>query len=91
LRKELSLIERKVARTMDYKRTFSSEQGRRVLHDLIAAHNVMTPTYVKGDAIDMAYREGGRNAVLRILTILETNEEAMQKLIRESNNGSTTG
>ena len=86
MKKEQTLIEKKVARTMDYKRTFSSEQGKRVLYDLISAHNVMSPTYVRGDAIEMAYKEGGRNAVLRILTILETSEETMQNLIRETNN-----
>jgi hypothetical protein len=86
VKKEQTLVEKKVARTMDYKRTFTSEQGKRVLQDLIFAHNVMTPTYVRGDAIEMAYKEGARNVVLRILTILETDEELMQKLIRETNN-----
>lgn len=83
--KNKKMIEKKVARTMDYKRAFSSEQGKRVLYDLIASHHLMRPTYVRGDAIEMAYNEGQRNVVLRILSILETTEEAMTNLIRESN------
>lgn len=79
------LIKKKVARTMDYKRAFGSEQGKRVLRDLISYHHLMGSTY-SGNVNDMLFREGERAVILRILKILETDETQMQKLIEESAN-----
>lgn len=78
------LQERKLSQLKDYKRTFSSEQGQRVLMDLISAHHVMGSTYVKGDAIDMAFREGQRQVILRIMTIMKYEPDQVAKTIREA-------
>lgn len=79
------MAKRQVARVMDYKRAFASEQGMRVLYDMMSSHHVLGSTYVKGDALDMAFREGQRQVVLRILTIMKTDPSKMEKLIGEAN------
>lgn len=79
------LLKRKVALTMDYKRAFGSEQGKRVLRELMRTHHVMGNSFT-GDVNDMIFREGERSVVLRILKILDTDETRMQKLIEESAN-----
>lgn len=74
------------ARIQDFKRTFQSEQGKRVLYDLMSNHFVMRPTLAaKPDAIEMAYNEGQRAVVLRIMTILKTNPVDIETMIEEAN------
>lgn len=53
-----------------YKICFSGEAGKKVLEDLIAAHYIGRSTYESAtDSPNIvAYREGGKNAVLRILS-----------------------
>lgn len=68
-----------------YHDVFKSPQGRKVLHDLFVAHNMMQTTYVANDPIAMAMREGERNVVLRILTILETSPQELAKRIEDAN------
>jgi hypothetical protein len=72
-------------RVVDYKRTFASEQGKRVLHDLIATHFVMNATYTKGDPMGMAFKEGQRQVVLRIMTMMKMDPEEVERVIKESN------
>lgn len=86
--KRLTAIEKRIAAISDYKRTFSSEQGKRVLQDLMQAHYLMRPTLRKGNdlALNMAFNEGQRNVVLRILTILETSEASLHTLLKETHN-----
>jgi hypothetical protein len=77
------IARRQVARVMDYKRTFNSEQGKRVLYDLFSAHYMLGSSFSK-DPHEIAFREGQRQVLLRILTILKTNPEEMERLIKES-------
>ena len=60
-----------------YQAVFKNEAGRIVLDDMKQAHYVEGPL-VHGtgpiDPIRMAMAEGERNAVLRIMAILETKE-----------------
>lgn len=77
------VLERGLARARDYKRTFATEHGKRVLYDLLRYHFVMDPVIVRGDTngFQMAYNEGQRNVVLRLLKILNTTEEEMKKIM----------
>jgi hypothetical protein len=86
----VKLAKRAMARVIDYKRTFASEQGRRVLSDLIAEHYVMNSTYVKGDPQDLAFREGQRQVVLRMLAIMKVDPTEIQQKIEESDRYATT-
>ena len=79
--------ERKFAQLVDYKKTFGSEQGKRVLYDMMNAHFMMAPTNPRtSDPYEMAFNEGQRFVLLRIMTMLKVNPERMNQLIEESNN-----
>lgn len=67
----------------DYQKTFSTEHGKRVLYDLIKEHHMMTPM-MPADAFNLALKEGERNVVLRILTIIKTNPEKLDQLLKRS-------
>lgn len=71
---------------VDYKRVFGSEQGQRVLNDLIANHFVMNTTYSRGSQaeLDMAFKEGQRQVVMRMMTIMNYDPEQVEKQIKES-------
>jgi hypothetical protein len=84
-------VEQKLAKVLDYKRTFSSQAGTRVLHDLMHAHYMLGPTFTKTDPNEVAFREGQRNVVLRILTLLDHDPEKLRVLIREATDGTETG
>ncbi len=53
-----------------YKHVFNTNEGKIVLDDMCKAGCLYSPI-ISSDALEMAFREGGRNAVLRILAILE--------------------
>lgn len=80
-------LELRVARIMDYKRVFSSEQGKRVLHDLMHSHYVMRNTFDRKLSSDEHFfREGQRAVVLRILSAVDKNENDMKRLMMEASN-----
>lgn len=76
--------EKFLVKQQDYKRTFSSEHGKRVLYDLMNDHYAIRSTYERGDALELAYREGQRQVVLRILTILKFEPEKIKQTIVEA-------
>ena len=53
-------------RLMDYRATFASPEGKRVLLDLIARHYLLGSTFDDNPAI-MAHAEGQREVVLQIM------------------------
>jgi hypothetical protein len=67
----------------DYQHVFGSVAGQRVLHDLMHVGHMLRPTYVVKDRDQMTLREGERNMVLRILTILKTDPEKLREMIEE--------
>ena len=56
-------------RKRDFKITFGSDEGKRVLNYLIRANHILEPTF-SVDAIQYAFNEGRRNAVLEIMSVL---------------------
>ena len=67
----------------DYGHVFSTPEGRRVLLDLCDAGHIFQPTYVPGDFGETAFREGERNIVLRLLTIMNLTDQQMIRLSQE--------
>ena len=61
--------------TIDYKQTFGSESGQRVLADLKKRCSFDTTTHIKGDSHESAYLEGARSAVLFINNMLNKTEK----------------
>jgi len=83
--------ERVLARASDYKNVFGSGQGKRVLLDLMKEHHIMSPTIsAKVDSHDLAFNEGARNVVLRILKIMKTDLSQIEKLMEDAENVETT-
>jgi hypothetical protein len=76
------IARRPVNRAISYQAAFSTKDGEKVLFDLMKEHYVLGATFSK-DPLEMAFREGERNVVLRILTIMKTNVEELSKKIEE--------
>tara|TARA_R110000803_G_scaffold52732_2_gene108472 strand:- start:12874 stop:13119 length:246 start_codon:yes stop_codon:yes gene_type:complete len=56
-------------RQTDYEIVFGSNEGKRVLHDIIANSFVLDTTFDE-NTTSLAFNEGMRNGALRILTML---------------------
>ncbi len=67
----------------DYQRAFKDGPGRKVLLDLMNTHHVMGPLFDK-DPLEMAFSEGERNVVLRILSYLKVDTQKMFADIEEA-------
>jgi hypothetical protein len=70
--------ERIKQRGIDYRITFSSEAGARVLADLKDTHWIGNCTFTPGSEIETCFREGQRSVVLRILSIMQPEADAPQ-------------
>ena len=82
--KQLKILERKSKiRASDYNRVFSTEQGKRVLFDLLENSHYLSSSFVDGDPHKTAFHEGERNIVGKILTRIHTTPEKLDELFRE--------
>lgn len=70
---------------IDYKRVFEGDVGQKVLLDMMKAAHMLTSTYTQGcSPHEMAFREGERNTILRILTILKLDIVKLHKIIEQN-------
>lgn len=66
-----------------YHDTFKhTANGRAVLKDMMGAHFMLQSSF-DPNPYEMARREGERNVILRILSILETSASELRKLMEE--------
>ena len=65
-----------------YKRLFNSEDGSRVLQDLMVSH-YMTGNTMSADPYVTAFNEGQRNVVLRLLKLVKEDVGAIEKRISD--------
>lgn len=72
-----------LAKVSDYQTVFGNPQGQKVLHDLMSIHGILNSTFDK-DPYEMARKEGERNVVLRILSVLNVDIIAMHRKIKEA-------
>ena len=78
------VAQRAVARTENYKQAFSTESGKAVLLDLLAEHYMMKPVFQgTEDAIGIAFRDGQRQVVLRILATMQLDVSEIYMLLKE--------
>lgn len=70
-----------LAKIQDYRDVFSSPQGRKVLHDMMYHHGMMTPHPI--DTTKAALKEGERLVILRILTLLKTDMKQLAERMEE--------
>jgi hypothetical protein len=65
---------------IDYKATFGSEHGKRVLWDILANCHVYRSSFVPGKTDTTIFREGERNAGLRIMSMMNIkNQDELQE------------
>lgn len=67
-----------VARLRDYRQTFGTQAGRRVLGDLFRSY-LYRSSHVAGDPHETSFREGERNVVLKIRAALKMTEEELER------------
>lgn len=72
-----------------YQEIFATDNGKLVMEDLKLAHHMMSSTYRK-DMSDkeLAFREGERNVVLRILHILSQDIVQLQERAAQNDKAS---
>lgn len=58
-----------------YRRTFSTDDGQRVLDDLMRRFSFSATTFISGDPHTSAFNEGQRAAVLLIVRMLSEEKE----------------
>lgn len=66
-----------------YKAVFDNVHGEIVLRHLIKTGYVFMPTYVQGDQVETAHREGMRRLVLSICRQLRLDEDKMLELMEQ--------
>jgi len=76
LRKQIDLLN-------CYKRVFETDDGKKVLNDLIKKSCFLMSTHVPGDPYSSANNEGKREIVLYILKVLETKPEMLRERIEQ--------
>lgn len=79
----IDALKRRIKRQGSYDSAFKSPSGAEVLKDLIHAHYVLQPTFHQDPNV-AAFQEGQRAVVMRILSILNTTPEEIEKIARES-------
>lgn len=65
-----------------YKNTFSTDEGKAVLHDLMKTFHVLQST-MDSNPHEVAYKEGERSVVLRILRTINTDANDLEKILNE--------
>jgi len=72
-----------------YQRVFSTEEGQIVLADLLRQGFVFVPTYVQGDPVETAHREGARRFALSIARRAKLGNPDIERIMDEMNEQST--
>jgi hypothetical protein len=68
-------------KVIDYRNVFSTSEGKRVLYDLMKVCHFMHSSFT-GDSTEIIFREGERNVVNYILTMLKQDPELILEEIR---------
>ena len=72
-------VEKLKGRRTDYKKTFETEEGKRVLKDLEKVCMYRFTTFDK-DSLTMAFQEGLRAVYLHITTIMDMDIEELERI-----------
>lgn len=82
-KKEKNSTREQVKKVTIYHDTFKhTVTGRAVLKDLMVVHGMLSSCF-DPNPLEMARKEGERNVVIRILSILETSASELRKLMEE--------
>ena len=84
MNEQKKVAERLYAKVLDYRKTFNTPEGKRVLYDLMKRNFILAPTYSEGcDVIQIAHREGQRAAVAAIISKLKTDPQQFLQMVEE--------
>ena len=81
-REQKKRVRKPVDRAISYQALFATDDGQKVLWDLMSNHHMIGSTFSK-DTHEMALKEGERNVILRILQILKLDVEKLATRIEE--------
>lgn len=73
--------QKSLATLVDYKRTFSTPHGKKVLWDIMKNSGMLGTSFVINDPYSTCYNEGTRAAALEILKKLNTNIKKLEIMI----------
>lgn len=68
----------------DYKKTFNTPEGKRVLYDIMKKCHILSPVFNPKNDFEVYINEGKRNVALMLLTILDTDVEDLLRRIEET-------
>jgi hypothetical protein len=71
-----------VDKIIDYRNVFSTPEGKRVLYDLMKTCHFLHSSFT-GDQVEIVFREGERNVVNYIMTMLKQDPEIILEEIRK--------
>lgn len=74
---------RSLANILDYKDTFATEKGKKVLWDLMKQSGMLTRSFVEGDSHGTAYNEGARSLCLYILDKINIDIIKLEEQIKQ--------
>ena len=78
------MVKKQIARMTDYRNVFGSQQGERVLLNMMDRHYVRGPTVNKNyNPHETFYKEGQRNVVLEILAKLKLDPEEFRRRMEQ--------
>ncbi len=80
--KQVAVAKKTAKRAAAYKAVFTGPEGEMVLQDLMRTHWVGNTTFDEGNPRKTIFREGERNVVLRILTLLQIDLKEYQERIK---------
>jgi hypothetical protein len=80
--KQVAVAKKSARRMAAYKAVFTGPEGEMVLQDLMRTHWIGSTTFDEGNPRKMVFREGERNVVLRILTLLQIDLKEYQERIK---------
>jgi hypothetical protein len=71
---------------IDYKQTFGSPHGQRVLRDLMKRFHIMKSTHVSGDPYETAFREGERHVLVTLMSTLKIDPDKLGEIMKQGEN-----
>jgi len=77
------VAKRSLATIVDYKQTFSTPHGKRVLKSILKSSGIWHSSFVQGDPYSTAFNEGTRKGALDILSKLNTDIKQLKTLLKE--------
>lgn len=75
---------RESTRSQIYKTAFGTDDGKKVLWDLMAVFKVGDQIHVPGDPYETAFCDGQRSVVLHIMSLLRYDPDRFQKEIQNA-------